>query len=456
MSFPESSVKNRFPSQLRFSAFLLLLLWVPCLSQAPASRDSLKRMLSQAREYSLQKNYGDALQLYSRYLQQIPIDNDVRNEFAKVLSWKSEFDSSLAQYDVVIRRNPNNFDAHFGRCQVLAWKHDYQNAARELELLSNLSPGNIDVYLLGGRINSWSRDYNQSLVLYQKALALDGLNEEALAGKCRALQGMGKKDEAFAAIVEARKRFPRNAEIEQLYLQLTPAPQNQIYAKFQNEAFDVQGRSDHRTISVQYYRSVLSGLTAYAEFDAYHRFDQNDQSVGLGAYYTINSKQSLFGYALVSLDPKVTSALDLLVEYSHRLQARVSGTLAYRLIDFKSETVHIIAPGFSWNAFEGLSVNPKMYVSRTVITKTTSYAFAVQMLYEQIGRLTPFVYYAVGNEAYRGVTLDNVESSDSWSLTVGARYVITNWLAVRANYQYLNRIGNFRENSLDVGLGYYW
>jgi hypothetical protein len=75
---------------------------------------------------------------------------------------------------------------------------------------------------------------------------------------------------------------------------------------------------------------------------------------------------------------------------------------------------------------------------------------------ESLGNIQPFLYYAVGNEAYRGVTLDNVESSDSWSVTIGGRYVVSRELTLTVGYQYLNRIGFFHSNLFSLGGGYFW
>lgn len=90
------------------------------------------------------------------------------------------------------------------------------------------------------------------------------------------------------------------------------------------------------------------------------------------------------------------------------------------------------------------------------MARATSYAFLVRASYEGWDDVVPYVFYSVGTEAYRGVTLDNIEASHSWSLTGGAKLVATSHIIVRVNYQYLNRIGKFRESSFDVGLGYLW
>ncbi len=456
MFSPESSTKRLFQSRLFLLVLLTLVPWYLGTGQNARSIDSLNATLSQARTLLQEKDYVGAVARYKEYLLVKPTDDDVRNELAKTYSWDSEYDSAVAQYDIVIHNDRNNFDAHFGKCQVLAWKHDFQDALKELETLVILSPQSIDVFLLAGKIHAWNEDFAHSLEMYQKVLILDGLNEEALVGKCKALEGLGNKEEAYAAITDARKNVPHSIAIERLYAELTPRPENQVYASFQQERFDVQDTSVHRTFTAQYYRTLKTGLTIYGEFDAYRRFNQDDQSVGIGAYYAIAARQSLFGYCLVSLNPKVTSAFDCSIEFTQGIANELNAFLAYRLLDFRTETVHIISPGFSLSVVPGITIKPRMYISRTVVLKTNSVAYALQITSEALGNIRPFFYYAVGNEAYRGVTLDNVESAASWSATIGGRYVVSRNFTLTVAYEYLNRIGFFRSNAFTIGGGYYW
>jgi YaiO family outer membrane protein len=456
MSSPESSASRLFLSRPFFLVLLTLVPWYLSTGQNATSIDSLNATLFRARTFSQEKDYERAGARYREYLLVKPTDDDVRNELARMYSWDSKFDSALVQYDIVIHHDRNNFDAHFGKCQVMAWKHDFQEALKELETLVILSPQNIDVFLLAGKVHAWNGDFAHSLGMYQKVLILDGLNEEGLVGKSRALEGLGKRDEAYSEIADARKRLPHSMIIERLYAELAPRPRNQVYASFQEQNFNVQDRSDHRTFTVQYYRTMRTDLTLYAELDQYRRFDQNDQSLGIGTYWTITERQSLFAYCLVSPDPRVTSTVDCSVELTQRITDPLNVFLAYRLLDFKTETAHIVSPGFSFGIIGGVSIKPRFYVSRTVITKTTSVAYALQMTLEALGSIRPFLYYAVGNEAYRGVTLDNVESSESWSVTIGGSYVFSRKFTLTVAYEYLNRIGFFRSNAFTIGGGYYW
>lgn len=453
MSSRVSSVS--IPRHIRTYLLLLVavVLWLPAMAQ---ETDSLQEFLSVARMRIQVKEYAQAIPWYQQYLLKVPGDDDVRNELARAYAWSESYDSALAEYDEVLGRSPNNFDARYGKAQVLGWQHKYDDALTEIDTLLLVAPANTDVFLLSGRIRSWNNDFQNSLVMYQKALAQDSLNEEAWVGACRARWALGEEEESSQEVQEARRRLPSSSAIERLSEELVPRPKNQVYVGYEDENFDVAYRSDHRTYTGQYYRTLTAGLTLYAEVDGYRRFDQDDQSFGLGTYWTIAHGQSLYAYCLVSPNPKVASTVDFSAEYTHAVGGPFDVFLAYRVLAFTTETAHIVSPGISWRMPGGITIRPRVYVSRTVIARTTSVGYAVQLVAEELGSIRPFLYYSVGNEAYRGITLDNVESSDSWSVSVGARIQVSRGLTLTGAYQYLNRISAFRSNALTVGAGYSW
>ena len=440
---------------------LPLCLLATCLTLRARAQDSLAsrspdQLLMDARQSVAAKLYAPSIACYREYLQRRPDDDDVRNELARTYSWNSEYDSALSVYAVVLARNKNNFDARLGRCRVLSWKKEYDPALRESDELLRRFPRNVELLNFAASLRLITHDFGTSLELYNRSLAMEAEDLDAMLGRCRALVGLGRSEEAFNGIRNTRLRYPSNTEVGQLYELLKPKPKNQIFVRYQDEQFDVQGRSDHRTLQAQYYRTMAANLTVYVEGDALRRFDQNDASFGAGAYYSLSDRQTVFGYCLLSPDPKVTSTVDASVEFEQVLHRSLSVFAAYRLLDFKSEQAHIIAPGIQWSFAQAFELRPRVFISRTAQTRKTSSAFAVQFSYDGWEKLTPSIFYTVGNEAYRGETLDNVESSDSWSLTVTIKYMLADWLAIRGNYQYLNRIGFFRENSVDLGLGTYW
>lgn len=445
---------------MRLSFFLTIVCFLIPIGLLPgqeiSSVSTSDSLLSFARRQAVLKDYSSSIQAYRQYLEGHGTDNDVRNELARTFAWSGQYDSALVQYELVLGTDSQNFDARYGICQTLAWKGNLKRAISESDSLVLHFRGNIDALLLSAKLHERDKDFVHSLIMNRQVLDEDPENVQAMIGVCDALESLERSGEAYAEIEKFRKRTRNNDEVEAMYRRLSPKALNQVFLRYQNESFDVKGRSDFRTFEAQGYRTFRNDLTVFVQFDAYRRFDQNDQSVGAGVYYVPAVQQSLYGYVLVSPDPKVTSNVDASLEYEYGFSTPSSVFLGYRLLTFKTETAHIVSPGFMWRPTPLFELRPRIFLTRAVVGKTTSYAYLVRASYEGWSSIEPYLYYSVGNEAYRAVTLDNVESSHSWSLTFGAKLEATRQIVVRANYQYLNRIGQFREMSFDIGLGFLW
>ncbi len=456
MSFLVSNARSVPISSALLAIVLTLFLGSGAWCQDSLSQRSPEDLLNLARQARSQEQFGNSILYYRSYLSVHPQDDDVLNELARTYSWNAEYDSALANYGIVLSRNQNNFDAQFGRCQVLAWKKQFAEAMQEADRLIGLYPRSIDLLLLAANIRMATGEFGQAVDVYQRILTMESDNLDARIGRCRALYNEGNGEQAYDEAVALYREYPETETVEELYQSVVPKPRNQIFVRYQNESFDVAGRTDHNTFQVQYYRMLSGQLTAYLEGDAFHRFDQNDRSFGAGAYYSFGFRQSLYGYCLVTPNPKVTSSVDASIEYSRFLSGFFSASVAYRLINFTTETAHVVSPSLSWSFPGSIELTPRVFISRTVKAKATSTALGISFSYNRGGLFTPYVYYAVGNEAYRGVTLDNVESSASWSISVGGKFALASSVDLRADYQYINRIAVFHENSLDMSLGVHW
>lgn len=80
-----------------------------------------KSAIELANIYTLQHNYDSAENVYSRYLNINPNDDEVRFEFAKRLSWIKAFDKARTQADILLERSPNKAEYQLLRGQIAVW-----------------------------------------------------------------------------------------------------------------------------------------------------------------------------------------------------------------------------------------------------------------------------------------------------------------------------------------------
>ena len=78
------------------------------------------------------------------------------------------------------------------------------------------SPADVDYILWIARLSAWTKDYVVAEDFYDKALALDPKNVDAMLGKANVLLWKHSYHEAFALLTEAHEVAPNDAEVVRL------------------------------------------------------------------------------------------------------------------------------------------------------------------------------------------------------------------------------------------------
>ena len=78
--------------------------------------------------YAYQKDYGKSFQMYEQLLQQRPNDNNIKLQYAEILSWAKRYRASIDLYNKILTANPNDLVAQLGRAEVLSWDGQYDAA----------------------------------------------------------------------------------------------------------------------------------------------------------------------------------------------------------------------------------------------------------------------------------------------------------------------------------------
>jgi len=231
---------------------------------------------------------------------------------------------------------------------------------------------------------------------------------------------------------------------------------NELLLFSQHSGFTDPQRSAHRTASVQYYHAPNANLKVFGDVTLSRRFDENDQSAGLGAYLHPGENDWLYVFAAVGFSPTIIPRLDLNLEYTRLFANRLAGLLGYRLASFTGESVHMLVPGITLYEIPRWTITPKVFLARLSSDATLRATFFLHLTFDLSECLMPELYYAVGSESYRAGALDYLAGRHSWALTVGARIQLSHHLRLRAHYQHVMRTGAFEENALDAAISVLW
>ena len=104
--------------------------------------------IDQARSLANEMEYDRAIRLLNKHLQKQPADQKALHLLAKIYSWNTQFDKSVATYDQLMKLAPDNPDYLFEKASALVWLNRIEDALPLLEKSWQQMPGNSEVWQL--------------------------------------------------------------------------------------------------------------------------------------------------------------------------------------------------------------------------------------------------------------------------------------------------------------------
>ena len=232
----------------------------------PGDRNSV---LELANYFVLNSNIDSAYNVYSNYLNINPVDDEVRYELARKLSWFKEFDKAKKHSDVLLERNPD--------------KNEYQLLRAQLAVWTNTDP-------------------DLAYALLDKVLKKDSKNMQALVSMAILSYQSKKFTESENYIAQIEKIDPTNADAKELkynlFLQKKQFKDDQLFNLLQTARNSLsEKKCEEAVISFKEYLSKDPGNEkVYFELaNAY--VCANDYSSAIRIYTSIIDKK--YDYDLV-------------------------------------------------------------------------------------------------------------------------------------------------------------
>ncbi len=157
-------------------------------AMASSSSSSTDELLALAKAYTGAAAYDQAARLYDRYLTRRPGDDEVRLQYARVLSWDKRWNDSERQYVRILEREPDRADVRLEYAQVLSYDSEFAPAMHVFRSLTDLQ-NNPRGYLYGdvplraryniGQIYRWYGWNEHAIAEQNAALRLDPNDDAA-------------------------------------------------------------------------------------------------------------------------------------------------------------------------------------------------------------------------------------------------------------------------------------
>ena len=158
--------------------------------------------------YAVEFDWDKADRLFAQALQASPRDFDVRRTFANFLMFGARFEESLREYDVVQALDPIDPATRCDKGALYFYWRRYDRAETLLTQATEMTPQDVYAWLLLADTSAqWGRP-DESLEAAQRMMEIAPTYANSHVYLARALQMLGRGDEAAATMERARARFP--------------------------------------------------------------------------------------------------------------------------------------------------------------------------------------------------------------------------------------------------------
>lgn len=388
--------------------------------------------------------------------------DNINAEFllAQTLSWNQDYRRAEQGYRKVLIRQPDHFDARLGLAQTLAWQEVYDAALQEFKLLHTQYPEHPEILRGIGLVYFWTHEYRRAAEFLERAVAVDPNSTDAhlnLADTYYGLQDWKRAHEQYQVVISLVPDHGRALDQLKRTRALTLTNQVDLYGYL--ERFSHDDRDPHYSLTAQYQRQLnrsvrLNGTLGFSR-KKYGNEPYEDGFVGMGVTIQV-APRSVFS-AGFNLAPgaDVIPRLDFVSEFSQSALARTELLIAYRRMDFDEVAVNIVSPGLAYYFSDRTWAMLRMYGAFSEGAERTDAVFG-RFAYSLSDVVVVWAGLVEGNEAVRGLSLDNLRNLSSRAYLIHADYSVGGDITLLLDYQYLVRRGLFTEHAFGLGVRYRW
>lgn len=416
---------------------LLIAIFLFCIPSAFSLQTNPDSLYHAAVVQQRAEQYAEAKRTARVLLNLQPNHYDARNLYARILAWEGNFDQAVVQYDSVLIVDKGNRDARYGKGLVLAWMGQYQEAQTIFDQLHADDPSNTDYLLQLGNVALWSNQPDHAYAYYVQAYRLDSSSVDIVRGLARSSARVQNSQEAVDWYRKLQMLSPGDPEARQEIHRLSYSSKHEIQVHWQREIIDQATTTQNTIALLEYYYTVGESWKPYLHFGSVSKFGKRENRFGGGFYSTVRRGTGLFFQMLLSPEASVIPSFDVTLEVNQQLSRGMEGLAAYRYLGFGAAAVHVVSPGFTMYLSDRWWFTPRLYISRSSLSKST--AGLLTAFYLPNNRVTLRLGVTTGDESFRATTLSEIVSVRSRGFFLGVKTRLHKNLALEGLYQYTAR-----------------
>jgi YaiO family outer membrane protein len=330
-----------------------------------------------------------------------------------------------------------------------AVENERYEEARDLYIqLSEENAWNVDYLLWVATLSDWLQDSVTATQYYDRSLALEPLNVEALVGKAYALMRQqefqsaleplsmarlvapnntdvllalarahyyqGNAQSAREYVAQALSLDPENPEAEQLTALFSPSRPLLVRFGYGNDRYSAVSPSQMGSLSVGYVgkRGRISG-----HYERWHEFDEKVDLGGFSFNQRFGNGLWLRADAMLAAGATLSAQEDYAAGMAWSLPGGLVMGADYRYLRFQFDTTHVVAPLLEYYFEDPIWIRAMFFKSWTEFEPTASLgnneSFRVHY-YQQVAHPVVFNFgFAHGNETFSALPQDRLATFDS-------------------------------------------
>jgi tetratricopeptide (TPR) repeat protein len=150
---------------------------------------------------------------YEKFVNEYPVNSEVRRIFAQRLESEENFEDAIQQYEQILQADPENIEALVSLGKVYAQTKNYDKAGEVLSKAVEISPENIELYDAVASTYLAKEDSAQATALYRKAIEANPSAEKLYISLAALLESEEKTTDAVTVMEEAVAKVGAKPEL---------------------------------------------------------------------------------------------------------------------------------------------------------------------------------------------------------------------------------------------------
>ena len=197
---------------LKITCFFIFLILFSCTAGSDVVNK--QRFLIRGNTALENKEFNEALRLYTEAVQLDSCYADALNNIAVVYSRLGRFSQSVSYCDQAIHCSPTFWDAYLNRASAYYELNELYRALDDLEYLQRQIPDSANVYFGIGLVKTKQRKYQEAINSFSKAIDLDSTNVENRINRATVKYYQKQYTAAIQDLEIAHKMDSAKAEID--------------------------------------------------------------------------------------------------------------------------------------------------------------------------------------------------------------------------------------------------